>query len=459
MFSGADGGDDSRDNDVAEQALLVEAIRREVLRLGTAPAAARAGGGGRAPLRTAEKLRGDAAAAAASTGAVDSEGASADNDALVSAALADVFSCYLLRRTKDTVDLGLPPKTRVLQWTPATAVQAAIVRTLHAVTLRLAGPASVVGTAVREAVAAGGGGGAGNEEEEAAAPTASAAVEDECDAPAAAMASVRDVAATDFGSGFGFVGGLAAVVGAPSRGGGGSATGGTLDADADAAADDGAASTKGGGAVSRLVMLMRKAANHPLLLRARYSNDAVLALAERTWRHDAGIDDDDGDDDADVVARGGRRTGGGRMRSCGAAAARAATALPPAVGPPLLASTPSASESGGASGPNGAAAVSDATWETLRRVHALVSRDALMSWAAGAVERSGITADGDGAGAAAGAAPQRTLPDGKRERPQRGSGGAASVAMPPLHRNTFGVQTKRLADLAEALLASSVSAI
>ena len=42
-------------------------------------------------------------------------------------------------------------------------------------------------------------------------------------------------------------------------------------------------STMGNGASSRLMMMMRKAANHPLLLRTRFSNEAVLELAERIW--------------------------------------------------------------------------------------------------------------------------------------------------------------------------------
>lgn len=78
--------------------------------------------------------------------------ASSTSDAAVGAALTDIMSCFILRRTKDTVNLALPPKTRRTQWTPLTSLQRSLADTLHCVTLALASAGSGLAQAVREAV-------------------------------------------------------------------------------------------------------------------------------------------------------------------------------------------------------------------------------------------------------------------------------------------------------------------
>jgi hypothetical protein len=133
------------DAETTEQELLVQAMKDEVRRLSRSGGPAAAGRGkGKAKGAGASASAGAAAAAAPAAPAADSEAA-------VSAALADIMSAFILRRTKDTVDLALPPKTRLTTWAAMTPFQARCADTLHAVTLALS-PQGGLGQAVREAL-------------------------------------------------------------------------------------------------------------------------------------------------------------------------------------------------------------------------------------------------------------------------------------------------------------------
>ena len=65
-------------------------------------------------------------------GVADEEGGTAGADAAASTALTDILGCFVLRRTKETVDLNLPPKTRLVHMLAMTPTQQAIADTLHA---------------------------------------------------------------------------------------------------------------------------------------------------------------------------------------------------------------------------------------------------------------------------------------------------------------------------------------
>jgi hypothetical protein len=57
------------------------------------------------------------------------------DDAEEDTSLASLLSCFVLRRTKDGVNIDLPSKTRKLEWVPMGRTQAAIAHTIHAAVL------------------------------------------------------------------------------------------------------------------------------------------------------------------------------------------------------------------------------------------------------------------------------------------------------------------------------------
>lgn len=159
--------------------------------------------------------------------------------------LQDMLGCFVLRRTKDSVDLQQPPKTRIVHWVGATPMQARILGTLKRTTLLLLGPESVLGRCVLHASAG----------------------------PSSALDDAGASLTTDFSTSAGlvvpdapvcFVGDICGVLPQAS--------------DAAACLSD-IQSGRVGNASGKLLMLLRKAALHPLLLRSRFSNSRVLALA------------------------------------------------------------------------------------------------------------------------------------------------------------------------------------
>lgn len=372
----ADG--EGADAESSEQGRLVEAMKTEVLRLSRGNNNGGGGDGRKGGGTTGGKKGKGASSSTAATTSLSAPGAPAgttgpstatasansdgaprtDSDAEVSAALADIMSAFILRRTKGTVDLSLPPKTRVTEWVSPTPTQRAIADTLHGVTLALA-PRGGLGQAIREALdaagadsgadaaagAEGGDSGSGvatgdpaverlgdggdamsvppqtplqrapqhpmstgaqgrNEEAPptvlgegpggAAAPPG-VATEDEAAPPMLPRVSARGMASpsalappssptTTLGPVF--IGDLSRVLSdsdAPGSGDSGVGLDATPHPSPTGAA--GATSTSSGvtGQVGRVVMLLRKAANHPLLLRARYSDAAALAAAGIVW--------------------------------------------------------------------------------------------------------------------------------------------------------------------------------
>lgn len=172
----------------------------------------------------------------------------ATSSALASSAsslLHDMLGCFILRRTKDSVDLQLPPKTRVVHWVDATPTQSRILETLKRATLLLIGPESVLGRSVLEA------------------SSATSAVHAAAGAGAPVVAELESELSEPLAPTC-FVGDLCGVL--PRAG------------DAAACLAEIHAG-RVGNASGKLLMLLRKAALHPLLVRSRFSNNRVLALA------------------------------------------------------------------------------------------------------------------------------------------------------------------------------------
>lgn len=527
--------------EAAEQAKLVAAMRAEVTRLSGSGAAGKRGG---------KKGRG-------AGGATSDASSSAASDASVSVALADVMSCFILRRTKGGIDLGLPPKTRVVDWVPMTPAQRAVADTLHGATLALAAPGSGLRRAVREALDAAGDARTPPAAIEApvapASATAAMAVDDEpalaasgkdasavsappatpCAPPVSASSAVAGlptvaaaqvaadpsapteppaatepapVAAAAFSTALDAIMASGAPVAAAGAQPDGAAGGTSSDGCAASAppsrraplaapvvigdlcrvfGDAGVAtallSEAGGGAgsattlstaaaapaavtgsVGRMVMLLRKVANHPLLLRTRYCDAAVLAAARLVW--DASHDRDPAPLPAGIpLPAGGVSTGAEGSSKAAAVAAAAVASVPelstgngggglrsvtwessplqPTADSPAAAAggvpslSPSdalarvlAPESPPSSSASSQATVDDAPQALLRALaaaHTPLSRADLMAWARDNVGGDG-GAGGGGAGAGAGA-----------------SSGDKAV--------------RALADLAESYLGSSVS--
>ena len=216
----------------------------------------------------------DAASHAASTllsAPPASEHGSDGNDEHMREFLHNLLGCFVLRRTKDAVNLGLPLKTRELAWAPMTRTQAAIARTLHAATILATDPHGLLGASVRRVVA-----------------------EDP------SLAAVPCAAGHESTPPFGFVGGLATVFSALQDAAPAPLPAGASASPAAAVAGHEGAGSSGGvhssapaaaaqpttGDSSRLAMLLRKVANHPLLLRSRYGNAAVLHIARALWEAD-----------------------------------------------------------------------------------------------------------------------------------------------------------------------------
>ena len=99
-----DARSSSADNGAAEQAALVVAIRKAVLRMN---------------MPRKSTLLENNKTSNVDLGSIDVVPAvvAASESDLISAALSDVFQCFLMRRTKESVNLGLPPKTRIIQCT------------------------------------------------------------------------------------------------------------------------------------------------------------------------------------------------------------------------------------------------------------------------------------------------------------------------------------------------------
>lgn len=151
----------------------------------------------------------------------------------LSCLLQDLLGCFVLRRTKDAVDLGLPLKTRVECWVDATPTQARVLETLRRATLLLIGPESVLGRSVLET--------------DSSSPDGVMSGASMC-APASPC----------------FVGEVCSVIPPAAD---------TMECLATIT------SGRVGNASGKLLMLLRKAALHPLLLRTRFGNERVLAVA------------------------------------------------------------------------------------------------------------------------------------------------------------------------------------
>jgi hypothetical protein len=160
------------------------------------------------------------------------------------ASLHDILALFVLRRTKASINLGLPPKHRRRERLTATGLQAALLATLNFCALAMLQPTSTLATALTAAL--------GGEEGAAA-------------AAAAPMAYIGQLANV-----FAPAGGPAAKKRARDSGGAEGAEG----AEGDLAAVEASSSFAGS-----LLSLMRKAAIHPLLVRARYSNATCLHIA------------------------------------------------------------------------------------------------------------------------------------------------------------------------------------
>ena len=199
----------------------------------------------------------DASASSCSAAALPLLKSRSGTDVSLSGILSDILGCFVLRRTKDSIDLQLPTKTRVECWVHATPVQQSILATLKHATLLLLGANSVLGRGVIHASAS---------PESGVATGSSPKVELSTAAEKAVDHSVTtDHASTSSGDSHEcFVGEL----------------GGVFPKSVDTAqclADIGAGRV--GNASGRLIMLLRKAALHPLLLRSYYSNERVLDIA------------------------------------------------------------------------------------------------------------------------------------------------------------------------------------
>lgn len=273
-----------------EQALLVEGIRAEVESM------LKRGGG---------RQRG---AKVPRTGGSGGGGAVEDADCpppAHAATVSDVLSTFVLRRTKAGTNLGLPPKTRKSVWAAPTPSQARVIAMLHGVTLALAPASSLLVGAVRSAIAAAAGSpgagaaGAGPPDDGASAPAA-AEVAHVAEAAAAAptAAAPEHTAPTDGGAaaeGGAAAGGAAASETAPLGlpifigdltnvlGADFGATGAAALRAAETDVGAAAAAARSAGSQGKLVVLLRKAAVHPLLLRTRFTNAACLALTRAAW--------------------------------------------------------------------------------------------------------------------------------------------------------------------------------
>ena len=169
--------------------------------------------------------------------------------------LEDVLGALVLRRTKDSVvGLDLPLKTRRVEWVSQTTLQAEISDALHALTLLLAKPGSLLAAAVRDAVAHG---------LPVAVPLGMFGVPKNASAPKTLFET--DKSPTEIASDV-------------EMGNAGAPTSLAKDA-AGCGESDTAAALLGTGALGKLLALMRKAAIHPLLLRTRFSNLDCLAIA------------------------------------------------------------------------------------------------------------------------------------------------------------------------------------
>lgn len=230
-----------------------------------------------------------------------------------SMSVADILSVYVLRRVKEGLKLGLPTKTRHVAWLQLTPAQAGTMHTLVRTLLCLTG--------------------GGAQAQEGAGGTATLAQ--------SMLVAISSAYSTLHG-------------GMYAEGEGGSSTGGgqalsvgkgglqamltavysgskalvvpdlceVLSEEADAPPGSGTAAGKAksksktaaegvpaslssttasasvqllgsSGAIGRLLMLLRKAAIHPLLLRLRYSNDDVLAMAKACWEEEQEEEEED----------------------------------------------------------------------------------------------------------------------------------------------------------------------
>jgi superfamily II DNA or RNA helicase len=250
-----------------DTALLVHALQKEISAMVAAQKRQRNALAKASKASKAKQAAAIAAAAAASTTA-------SEEQTDMTSAISDILSVFILRRAKESVGLQLPPKIRITQWIKPTALQAMITATLHAVVLGLSAPSSLVANAVKLAI--------DNDNKAAASSPSSADVQSPASAESIAqikahpnraivIANLTDVFAED----------------ASTTGNGAVGLPDDRDAESAAATAGGAASS---GAIGRLLMMMRKAAIHPLMLRVRYTNAACLALAKLLHTLDAEAD-------------------------------------------------------------------------------------------------------------------------------------------------------------------------
>jgi SNF2 family DNA or RNA helicase len=177
----------------------------------------------------AARSRGKGGAAGAGAGA---RGGVREPAARQEQSVESLLSVFVLRRVKDDLVLGLPTKTRVTAWVSLTPTAAGVVATLTRVLLALLAPDTALARIVRAAHCAG----------------------DNCE-----MKDGRDgeaVVSWAYTSPPSCVGSLAGVL---------------VTASGEVIA--------GPGAAGKLLMMLRKAAIHPLLLRLRYSDATVLDMA------------------------------------------------------------------------------------------------------------------------------------------------------------------------------------
>jgi hypothetical protein len=293
-------------------------------------------------------------------GAAASSSSSSSSSSTAAAALQDLLALFVLRRTKESANLALPPKHRHTEWLAPTPGQDAVLSTLHLLTLHVLGEGSILARAVATAVA---GAAAGGEEAEAqaAGPTSVAATADGLAARPLAFVGQVGAALADAPRD------AAAGTGAGSSSSSSSAAASSSSSGAVAAVplSDALLEVQGSpGFAGRALMLLRKAAIHPLLLRTRFSTEDCLVLAR--------------------LIQGVPPAADAASAAAGAAASSSAPVTREAVR--LLVFPPASGAAGEA--PTGAASSatsssSSAAAAHLAAVHALPSPAELLAWAGG----------------------------------------------------------------------------
>lgn len=209
--------------------------------------------------------------------------------------LHDLMSLFVLRRTKDSINLNLPPKVRHDAWLQPSTTQDMILNTLHYAALSQLGQESTLSQAIVAAIS----------DRQRRGGDAAASMSVPSSSPGVASgADANGVLASLSGTNMAFVGQLGAafiqdVDAAPSTAGNVICSSNTKGGKANAhgAAVGGAAAVptedvtpavtssslaeveQRSGFAGRVMSLLRKAAIHPLLVRARYSNETCLEIA------------------------------------------------------------------------------------------------------------------------------------------------------------------------------------